>query len=65
MEEVDLVIERIRRYVGGTRYSCSIGYCYSDKESKSIKEMVKVSDEMMYADKAHYYETTGDRRRSN
>lgn len=65
MEEVDLVIERIRRYVGGTRYSCSIGYCYSDKESKSIKEMVKVSDEMMYADKAHYYETAGDRRRSN
>lgn len=65
MEEVDLVIERIRRYVGSTRYRCSIGYCYSDKENKSIKEMVKVSDEMMYADKAHYYETTGDRRRSN
>lgn len=57
--EVEQLVERIKSYVGETKYSCSVGYCYSDDGSKSIDEMLKESDEMMYEDKAEHYRKLG------
>ena len=55
---------RIEERVEETEYSCSIGYSYDDGAEKTIPAMLRESDEMMYADKALYYETSGkDRRR--
>ena len=59
------LIERIQKNVAATRYHCSIGYCYAPNNSKRHKDMLKESDEMMYADKAAYYERTGRDRRTH
>ena len=62
--EVLQLIDRIRKNVAETEYTCAIGYSCSQNSSKSISEMLKESDEMMYAEKARYYQTAGiDRRR--
>ena len=62
--DVHLLIDRIRRNVAETEFTCAIGYSCSENGSKSISEMLKESDEMMYAEKAKYYKTAGiDRRR--
>lgn len=58
------LIERIERNVGETKYFCSVGYSYSPDGKKPVEEMLKESDEMMYAAKARFYEERGrDRRR--
>ena len=49
------LIERINKYVAETKYSCSVGYSFSDKGTKSVEIMLKESDEMMYAEKNKYY----------
>ena len=62
--EVLQLIDRIKKNVAETEYTCAIGYSCSENSSKSISEMLKESDEMMYAEKAKYYKTAGiDRRR--
>ena len=53
-DELERLIANIRRNVSKTKYSCSIGYSYSNKP-KDIEAMIKESDEMMYLDKAKYY----------
>ena len=53
--EVMQLVERIRSAVRDTAYSCSIGYSFRSGESESIDDLLKESDEMMYADKAQYY----------
>lgn len=53
--EVKHLIERIEKNVSATIYSCSTGYCYSSDGNKSVDEMLKESDEMMYAKKAQHY----------
>ena len=63
-QELKELIERIEHNVAETKYFCSIGYSYSPDGKKSMEEMLKESDEMMYAAKAHFYEEQGkDRRR--
>ena len=58
------LIDRIRKNVAETEYTCAIGYSYSENGAKSITEMLKESDEMMYTEKAKYYQAAGiDRRR--
>lgn len=58
------LVERIESLVAETEYSCSIGYCYNEDEKKTIMEMFKEADDMMYSNKALYYEEIGkDRRR--
>lgn len=64
-EELIQLVENIKKCVSETSYSCSIGYCYSDDNSMELEAMVKLSDEMMYADKASYYARTGKDRRVN
>lgn len=62
--DVHLLIDRIQRNLAETEFTCAIGYSCSENGSKSISEMLKESDEMMYAEKAKYYKTAGiDRRR--
>ena len=59
--EEDLVklAEEIKNKVSETKYSISIGYSYNDSPNKDLEEMVKISDQMMYADKAEYYRKKG------
>ena len=62
-DEVKELIERIKKSVGATKYSCSVGYSYSLEGKKTIDEMVKESDQMMYEEKQLYYQKTGKNRR--
>ena len=55
-EEIDQLIDRINKLVSETPYSCSIGYSYSDDGSKTIDQLVKESDDMMYKAKAKHYD---------
>ena len=64
MNDVNHLVERIRTYVSQTKYSCSIGYSFAIEGNKSVEELLKQSDELMYAEKARYYKNMGiDRRR--
>ena len=53
--DVKQLLERIEKNVSGTIYSCAAGYSYSPDGDKSIDEMQKESDKMMYAKKEQYY----------
>ena len=64
-EEVLQLIDRIKKNVAETPYSCAIGYSFSENHQKSISEMLRESDEGMYAAKAEYYRTAGIDRRRN
>ena len=63
-EELDNLLIRINNNISSTSYSCSIGYCFNDNDFKNIDEMIKISDDMMYQDKANYYEKNGLKRRN-
>ena len=61
---MDELIKNIEENVSETEYKCSIGYSYSSDGKKSIDDMLKESDMMMYAAKERYYTECGrDRRR--
>ena len=62
-EEIKELIKKIENNVSESKYSCSIGYSYSGFGMKSIDEMVKESDVMMYENKAKYYEENELKRR--
>lgn len=62
--ELEKLIERIKKNVSETKYTCSIGYSYSLDEEKELDDMIKESDDMMYADKAAYYQKSGKDRRN-
>ena len=59
-EEIKQFIESVQKNLSGTKYSCSIGYSCAAGGTKTIDEMVKESDEMMYADKANHYKNSGN-----
>ncbi|MCR5135523.1 MAG: diguanylate cyclase [Oscillospiraceae bacterium] len=62
--EITQLAERIKNAVAETEHSCSIGYSYRSDGTKSIDDLLKESDKMMYADKAQYYNNIKrDRRR--
>ena len=58
-KEQDLMylVDRIKKKIGETKYTVSIGYSYSLDPNKDIEKMVSESDEMMYKDKALFYTT--------
>ena len=63
-DELMALKKRIEGFVADTEYSCAIGYSYNDGGVKTVKEMLKEADDMMYSDKArHYAESGNDRRR--
>ena len=62
--EVEDLIRQIQEKLSKTKYSGSIGYSYSVDGKKPVNEMLRESDENMYAAKAKYYsDTRTDRRR--
>ena len=61
-EDVKKLIERIRNKVSETKYSCAIGYSFSQDGTRDIDEMIKESDEMMYKDKKEYYSKPGNKK---
>lgn len=62
-EDVLKLVERIRKLVDDTKYSCSIGYSFNFEGNKSIDDLLTESDAMMYDDKEKYYRETGQDRR--
>lgn len=62
-EDVKALIERIKKYVSDTKYSCSIGYSFRKEDTKHIDELIKESDVVMYEEKERYYKETGKERR--
>ena len=62
-DDVQMLVERIKKLVRETKYSCSIGYSMNKDGNKTVTEMLKESDEMMYKDKERYYLEIGKDRR--
>ncbi len=58
-QDVQALSSHIHENVANTKYSCSVGYCYSKTGSISIDEMLTASDENMYAEKMRYYKEKG------
>lgn len=69
-DKVAALVEQIKKNVGETGYSCSVGYSLKGDGGKTIADMMSEADEMMYAEKEKYYadgrrdRRRGDRRRS-
>ena len=61
-EDVLNLVERIRKQVNDTRYSCSIGYSFNFEGNKSVDDLLTESDAMMYDDKEKYYRESGKER---
>ena len=53
-EEVLNLIERIKKNVSETKYTCSIGYRYQ-KDNIKLDDLLKESDTEMYLNKAEFY----------
>lgn len=58
--ETERLVERVRRAVAETPYFCSVGYSVREDASKSIDTLLRESDEMMYAEKASFYQQRQD-----
>jgi len=58
-DEIKQLIERIEKNVSETEYKCAVGYSYCSDGTKDIDAMLKESDEMMYRNKAAFYENLG------
>lgn len=61
-EEVLRLVEQIKKHVSETEYSCAIGYGLNLDGSKSIPDLLKESDKMMYAEKEKHYAELGVKR---
>ena len=55
-EETISLIDRINKLVNETKYSVSIGYSLREDNNTSIDDLLKLSDDMMYKNKAKHYE---------
>ena len=62
-DDLAQLVERLRRSVAETPYSCSIGCSEIAGGAKPVSEMLRESDEMMYAEKARHYADAGRDRR--
>ena len=61
-EEVLTLVERIRKNVAETDYSCAIGYSFNLDGDRLVSDLLKESDEMMYQEKNKHYEESGLRK---
>ena len=62
-EKVVDIVGKIKESVSKTEYTCSIGYSFNTEGNKSINDLLKESDQMMYEEKEKYYLATGVERR--
>jgi len=61
-DEIRQLIERIQKNVSETKYSCALGYSYTPDGTKTIEELLKESDKMMYEQKTRHYLNSGNDR---
>lgn len=54
-EEVEALVERVKKYVAETKYTCSIGYSYHEAGTIKLEDLMRESDERMYLNKSDYY----------
>lgn len=59
-EEVEALVDRIKKYVAETKYTCSIGYSYHEEGTIKLEDILKESDERMYSDKSEYYKSKSE-----
>ena len=59
------IVEQIRKNFNETKYSCSMGCSFNPDGTKTITELEKESDKLMYTEKENYYLKTGIDRRKN
>ena len=64
-EEVLEIVEKIKKNVAETKYTCAIGYSFNPNGDKPISDLLKESDQMMYTEKDKYYQESGNERRQN
>ena len=65
-DKITRFISNFKEELKDTKYHCSIGYAYRNKQSDDLEELFKLSEERMYADKAEFYKTSNvERRKSN
>lgn len=64
-EDVLQLVERIKKYVAETKYTCSIGYAFNLDGDTPISDLLKESDKMMYQEKENYYRESGNERRQS
>ena len=64
-EEVLKLVERIKKNVSETPYTCAIGYGLNLNGDKDIEALLTESDERMYEDKAKFYSESGQERRNS
>ena len=57
------LVERLRKNVSETEYSCAIGYSLNLAGDKPIEVMFKEADQMVYLEKEKYYQENGNERR--
>jgi len=62
-KDVLAFVERMKKHVSETKFTCSVGYALRTDVSQTVDEILKISDEMMYAAKAEHYVKSGERRR--
>ncbi len=62
-EDVAELVKRIEHNVGETQYRCAVGYSYSAGGEKTVEDLLRESDVMMYAAKERYYAESGKDRR--
>ena len=62
-DDVLKIVEKIKKYVSETDYSCSIGYSFNFEGDKTVADLLKESDKMMYEEKEKYYLESGNDRR--
>ena len=62
-EGVYRIVEQIKKSVSETQYSCAIGYSFNLEGDKSIDDLLRESDEMMYQEKEKHYLQSGEARR--
>ena len=64
-EEVLQLVEKIKKNVSETEYTCSIGYSFNPDGDKPISDLLRESDEMMYLEKEKFYRKASNERRKN
>lgn len=66
-EQLEEVVETIKKKIDETTYSAAIGYYFINKELSpvTIEKAVKIAEELMYVDKSNYYQHHKNDRRKD
>ena len=62
-EDIQQVVNKVKKYLKGTPYFCSIGYAYRNDKSLSFDDLLKEAERKMYEDKEEFYKNAKFERR--